>query len=260
MAKGDVSPLIPNPILISIGPISIRWYGVLITGGFLLGAFLALREARRQGWDQDHFLNVLLVAVPSALIGARLYYVLFNWDYYRYHIMDIPATWLGGLAFHGGLFGALAASWFMLRHYRLDYATALDIGAPSIVLGQAIGRWGNFFNQEAYGYAVDKSAVPWAMMIDGAWRHPAFLYESLWDLAVFGFLLYFRRRKWLLKGDVFLAYGVLYSTGRFWIEGLRTDSLMFFGMRTAQVISLLMILICGGFFIYRRKQMKSTDE
>ncbi|MDR1205307.1 MAG: prolipoprotein diacylglyceryl transferase [Peptococcaceae bacterium] len=252
----------PNPILISIGPISIRWYGVLIAGGFLLGAFLALREARRQGWNPDHFLNVLLVVMPSALVGARLYYVLFNLSYYQRHLAEIPATWLGGLAFHGGLFGALAASWFMLRHYRMNYAVALDIGAPSIVLGQAIGRWGNFFNQEAYGYAVDKAAVPWAMMIDGAWRHPAFLYESLWDLAVFAFLLYFRRREWALKGDVFLAYGVLYSAGRFWIEGLRTDSLMFLGMRTAQMVSLLMILVCGGIFVYRRRraQKKSTDE
>jgi phosphatidylglycerol:prolipoprotein diacylglycerol transferase len=255
-----VLSLSPDPILISIGSISIRWYGVLITGGFLLGAFLALREARRNGWNQEHMMNVLLVVMPAALVGARLYYVLFNWSYYRSHLMEIPATWLGGLAFHGGLFGALAASWFMLRHYGINYAAALDLGAPSIALGQAIGRWGNFFNQEAYGYVTDRAAVPWAMMIDGAWRHPAFLYESLWDLAIFFFLLYFRRREWLLKGDVFLAYGVLYSAGRFWIEGFRTDSLMFLGMRTAQLVSLLMILICGGIFVWRRTQKKIGDE
>jgi phosphatidylglycerol:prolipoprotein diacylglycerol transferase len=107
--QGGVSSLTPNPILISIGSVSIRWYGVLIVAGFLLGAFLALREARRQGWNPDHFLNVLLVVMPAALVGARLYYVLFNWSYYQQHMGEIPATWLGGLAFHGGLFGALAA-------------------------------------------------------------------------------------------------------------------------------------------------------
>jgi phosphatidylglycerol:prolipoprotein diacylglycerol transferase len=246
----------PNPILFSLGPISVKWYGVLIAAGFLLGAYLALKEARRLGWNQDHFFNVLLVALPAALAGARLYYVLFNWGYYRAHWLEIPATWLGGLAFHGGLFGALAAGWFMLRHYRMDYATALDIAAPSIVLGQAIGRWGNFFNQEAYGYVVERSQIPWAMMIDGAWRHPTFLYESIWNFALFGYLLYFRRRPGHLKGEVFLTYGILYSAGRFWIEGFRTDSLMMFGLRAAQVVSLLMITVCMGIMVYGRRKRR----
>ncbi|HHY05541.1 MAG TPA: prolipoprotein diacylglyceryl transferase, partial [Clostridia bacterium] len=143
----------------------------------------------------------------------------------------------------------------LLKKYRINFWQAADIAAPSIILGQALGRWGNFFNQEAYGYEVDPEVLPWAMYIDGAYRHPTFLYESLWNLGVFFFLLWLKGRKGLPRGDVFLAYVVLYSVGRFFIEGLRTDSLMLTAnLRAAQVVSALAIGIGLILIVYRHKK------
>lgn len=244
-----------NPIAFSLGPINVAWYGILIATAILLGTFLALREAERQGWDTDKLLNVILIALPAAFIGARLYYVIFNWDYYSRYPAEIPATWHGGLAIHGGLIGAFLASFFIMKKYKMNFWQGTDIVAPSIVLGQAIGRWGNFINQEAYGYPVDPNKVPWAMYIDGAYRHPTFLYESIWDLGVFLFLLWFRRKKGLKHGDVFLAYIIFYSIGRFVVEGFRTDSLMLTpSLRMAQVISALLIVSAGCILFYRHRK------
>ena len=244
----------PDPILFSWGPFTVRWYGVLIGLGMLLGVLLGLREARRKGLNEDHLLNMCLVALPAAVLGCRLYYVIFNWSYYAAHPERILRIWEGGLAIHGGIFVGGLVFVLMARHYRFGMGNVLDIAAPSVVLGQAIGRWGNFFNQEAYGYTVDPEKVPWAMYIDGAWRHPTFLYESLWDLGVFIFLLWFRRRKNLKTGDVALAYAFLYSLGRFWIEGLRTDSLMLLGtLRMAQVVSLVTMAAAVLIFWFRHK-------
>lgn len=248
-----------DPVAFSVGPFQVHWYGILIATAILLGTYLALREAERQGWDPDRFLNILIVAIPAAFIGARLYYVVFNWEYYRQYPLEIPATWHGGLAIHGGLIGALLAAYIMVRFYRFNFWQGVDIAAPSIVLGQAIGRWGNFFNQEAYGYPVDPARIPWAMYIDGAYRHPTFLYESLWDLGVFLFLLWFRRKAGLKRGDVFLPYALLYSVGRFVVEGFRTDSLMLTPtLRAAQVVSLAVILV-AGFLLYLRHRKTAQD-
>jgi phosphatidylglycerol:prolipoprotein diacylglycerol transferase len=241
-----------NPVAFTIGTLEVYWYGILIAAAFLLGSLLALKEAEFLGWDQDQFLNVLLVCIPGSILGARLYYVIFNWEHYSRFPGQILATWQGGLAIHGGIMGGVLAGYFMVRKYGLNFGQGLDIIAPSLILGQAIGRWGNFFNQEAYGYEVDPERLPWAMYIDGAYRHPTFLYESLWNLAVFFFLLWFRRRRGLLKGDVFLVYAILYSVGRFFIEGLRTDSLMLTPfLRAAQVLSAA-IIIGGGALLYWR--------
>jgi phosphatidylglycerol:prolipoprotein diacylglycerol transferase len=244
-----------DPVAFSIGPFSVRWYGILIATAILLGTILALRESERQGWDPDHFLNLILYCVPAAFVGARLYYVIFNWDYYSQYPKEIPAVWHGGLAIHGALIAAFIVGYLYTRYAKLSFWQAADIAAPSIILGQAIGRWGNFFNQEAYGYEVDPAKVPWAMYIDGAYRHPTFLYESLWNLGVFFFLLWFRRKPKLVKGDVFLTYAILYSVGRFFVEGLRTDSLMLTPyLRAAQVVSVLAILAAGGLMYYRHKR------
>lgn len=243
-----------DPIAFTIGPLVIRWYGILIATAVLIGTMLAIREVERQGWNPDTFLNIILVCVPAAILGARLYYVVFEWDYYRYNPQEILATWQGGMAIHGGLLGAFLAGYFMTRKYKLNFLQALDIAAPSIILGQAIGRWGNFFNQEAYGYEADPQRIPWAMYIDGAYRHPTFLYESLWNVGVFIFLLWFRRKQGLKYGDVFLLYAMLYSLGRFFVEGLRTDSLMLTEtLRIAQVVSAATILAAGAFLYYRHK-------
>ncbi|MFY9174368.1 MAG: prolipoprotein diacylglyceryl transferase [Peptococcia bacterium] len=230
-----------NPVAFTIGNLEVRWYGLLIAAAFLIGTILALREAKRQGWDEDKFLNVVIAVIPSALIGARLYYVIFKWDYYSRFPKEIFFTRQGGLAIHGGIILGVIVGCLMLRRYKYNLWQGLDIVAPSIILGQAIGRWGNFFNQEAYGYEVSPNDVPWAMYIDGAYRHPTFLYEFIWNLLVFAFLLWLRRRKTIKKGDVFLNYAALYSVGRLFIEGLRTDSLMLGDIRVAQLVSGLTI-------------------
>lgn len=228
-----------DPIAFQIGPVTVRWYGLLIATGLLIGIILASREVQRQNLDLDQFLNVILVAVPFGLIGARLFYVIFRWDYYGQYPAEVFMVWKGGLAIHGAVIGGLLAGYAMARYYRLPFLKLADIVAPSLILGQAIGRWGNFFNQEAYGYPTD---LPWAMYIAGAYRHPTFLYESLWDLVIFFLLLWLRRRKGIRTGDVFLAYVAGYSAGRFVIEGFRTDSLMFGPYRAAQLVSIAAII------------------
>ncbi len=244
-----------DPIAFTIGPLSVTWYGILIASAVLIGMFLALREAKRQGIDPDTFLNILVVCLPLAFVGARVYYVVFNWGYYSENLAEIPATWHGGLAIHGGLLFAFIGGYFMFKKYRLSFWQGADIAAPSVVLGQAIGRWGNLINQEAYGYPVDPEKIPWAMYIDGAYRHPTFLYESLWNVAVFAFLLWLRRKRGLKNGDVFLCYVLLYSVGRFMIEGLRTDSLMLTpSLRVAQVVSFLAVATATALLYLRHKQ------
>lgn len=238
----------PNPIAFSIGPLPIRWYGILMAVALLIGSKLAFDEAERQGIDEDTLMNLILIGAPLGWLGARLYYVIFNWGYYRQHLIEIPMIWQGGLAIHGGLTGAvLVGLWFARRH-KLSFWQIADIAAPSLALGQAIGRWGNFFNQEAYGYPT---SLPWAMYIAGEWRHPTFLYESIWDFLVFLALLRLRRHPKLKSGDVFLSYLGLYSVGRFVVEGFRTDSLMFGSLRAAQVASVA-IIIAAAYMIWQR--------
>lgn len=241
----------PGPFVLEIGPLSIRWYGLLFATGVLLGTWLAQREAIRRGEDPDQLLNVIVYGVMAGLIGARLYYVLFNWGYYGSRPLKILAVWEGGLAIHGGLLaGGLTAVIYSIRK-KLPVLTYLDIMAPSAPLGQAIGRWGNFFNQEAFGTPTD---LPWKLYIEPYHRppdlatfeyfHPTFLYESLWNLLVFS-LLYFllRRRLQRIPGALLLCYVGLYSVGRFFVEGLRIDSLMLGRLRAAQVMSLALIAI-----------------
>jgi phosphatidylglycerol:prolipoprotein diacylglycerol transferase len=239
----------PGPIALQIGPLAIRWYGLLIATAVLLGTSLAHREAIRRGEDPDQLLNVIVLGVMSALVGARLYYVLFNWGYYGPRPSKILAVWEGGLAIHGGILGgALATAIYTVRK-KLPVLTYMDIMAPSLVLGQAIGRWGNFFNQEAFGTPTN---LLWRLYIEPYHRpphlaafeffHPTFLYESLWDLGVF-VVLYFllRRRLEQSPGALSLYYLGLYSIGRYFVEGLRIDSLMLGPLRAAQVFSLVLM-------------------
>jgi phosphatidylglycerol:prolipoprotein diacylglycerol transferase len=238
----------PGAIILQIGPIAIRWYGLLIATGVLLGTTLAHREAIRRGLDPDRLLNVIVVAVLSALVGARLYYVLFNLGYYASNPLKIAAVWEGGLAIHGGLLAGAIAVVIVCRRSDLGIPTTMDILAPSLALGQAIGRWGNFFNQEAFGVPTD---LPWRLYIDPYHRppdlaryeyfHPTFLYESLWNLLVFAVLWFLLRKRLQDRpGALLLCYLGLYSGGRFFVEGLRIDSLMLGEFRVAQLVSLLL--------------------
>lgn len=241
----------PGPFVLQIGPLSIRWYGLLFATAVLLGTSLAHREAIRRRENADQLLNVIVFGVMLGLLGARLYYVLFNWDYYGPRPLKILAVWEGGLAIHGGLLvGALATVIYTVRK-KLPVLTYMDIMTPSLPLGQAIGRWGNFFNQEAFGTPTD---LPWKLYIDPYHRpphlvafeyfHPTFLYESLWNLLVFA-ILYFllRRRLQQTPGALVLCYVGLYSIGRFFVEGFRIDSLMLGPFRAAQVVSLGLIVV-----------------
>ncbi len=246
-SQNEVNQLF-DPVAITIGPYSIRWYGILIACAFALGIWLAYQRAKQQQYSTEHLINLITWIIPCAIIGARLYFVVFEWDYYRYHLAAIPAIWQGGLAIHGGLLGGTIAGLFYLYKHKLSFWQTADIIAPSVILGQAIGRWGNFFNQEAYGGPVSQNFIAHfptfiqqQMFIGGNYHHPTFLYESLWDLLIFAILLLaWRKRRF--PGQIGILYLLLYSLGRFFIEGLRTDSLMLGPLRIAQVISIILFL------------------
>ena len=253
----------PGAIAIELGPFAIRWYGILIATGMALGLWLASREARRRGEDSEALIKTAELALVGGLVGARLYYVLFNWDYYGQFPEKIIAVWEGGLAIHGGLLGGLLVGGFYAWLKRLPILTYLDIVAPSLALGQGIGRWGNFFNEEAFGRPTD---LPWRLYISPTHRppefarveffHPTFLYESLWDVGVFFLCFLFRRRLASAQGSLFLLYVGVYSVGRLLIEGLRTDSLMLGPIRIAQLVSGLGIAlaIVGIPLLWRRRR------
>ncbi|QSX08929.1 prolipoprotein diacylglyceryl transferase [Alkalibacter rhizosphaerae] len=248
----------PDPIAFRIFGLEIRWYGVLISAAILIGIAIATYRGKKKGIIADDILDIVLVSVPAAMIGARLYYVVFEWQYYIKYPREIFMIWEGGLAIHGGLIGAFIAGYVVCRLKKLHFWTVLDVFAPAFPLGQAIGRWGNFFNQEAHGRETD---LPWAITVNDPAKgliqvHPTFLYESIWNLLVLFLLLYFERGKKKVEGELILLYGIFYSTGRFFIEGLRTDSLMFMNMRVAQLISFGIIVVCTLLLKKRRRDQK----
>ena len=255
-----------DPIAFSLGPISIRWYGILISSAVALGTFLAVNEGKRRGIDPEHILNLIILVVPLGFLGARLYYVIFKWDYFGKNPSEIFAVWHGGLAIHGALIFGTAAAYFYIRRNRLDFWRLTDVLAPSIVLGQALGRWGNFFNQEAHGGPVGyefisrfPEFIQRGMFIEGQFYHPTFLYESLWNMGVFVVLLLFRRRGIAKKGDIFLGYIVLYSLGRLVIESLRMDSLMFGPFRAAQIVSVLAMGLASLLIVSHHRGLGSKN-
>lgn len=241
----------PGAILVQLGPIAVRWYGLLIATGVLLGTTIAHREAMRRDQDPDQLMNAIVWMVMAGLVGARLYYVIFEWgDVYSKDLAEIFKVWHGGLAIHGGLLAGGITGILYCRHHGISIPITLDILAPGLAMGQAVGRWGNFFNEEAFGAPTN---LPWKLYISPEHRplhlrgfeyfHPTFLYESLWNLLVFG-VLYFvlRKRLEVRPGALILCYFILYSIGRFFIEGLRIDSLMLGSLRVAQGMSALLAL------------------
>lgn len=243
----------PGPIIVKIGPLTLRWYGVLIASAVLIGVALSGYLAKRRHLNPEIVGDLAIWLVLAAIPSARLYYVLFEWQQYAKNPVDIFAIWKGGIAIHGAILGGLISTLIFARVRQVPFWQLADIVAPSLILGQAIGRWGNFFNSEAFGAPTN---LPLRLYIPPAQRpleyanfdyfHPTFLYESIWNLMVFSILifLFFRdlQGKPRLKlGTLFLTYLLLYSMGRFWIEGLRTDSLMLGPLRIAQVVSLVEI-------------------
>ncbi|MEM9926707.1 MAG: prolipoprotein diacylglyceryl transferase [Cyanobacteria bacterium P01_D01_bin.50] len=268
----------PGPILLRLGPITIRWYGLLIASAVLIGVTLSQYLAKRRNVNPDLLSDLSIWLVIGAIPAARLYYVLFQWREYVQRPWDIVAIWKGGIAIHGAIIGGLLVSLIFAKLKRISFWQLADLVAPSLILGQAIGRWGNFFNSEAFGKPTN---LPWKLyipreitlfngvkvyprppeFIDESFFHPTFLYESLWNFMIFALLmiLFFRglQGKLPLKtGAIFLVYLVGYSLGRFWIEALRLDSLMLGPLRVAQVISLIEIAmgIAGLWWLYIRKR------
>ena len=259
----------PGPLLFQLGPFSLRWYGLLIAVAVLLGLLLATRLGRQRGIDPAVISDLLPILVLAAVIGARTYYVLFEWRQYQVNWLDALAIWRGGIAIHGALIGGSIAVIFYARWRRVPFWTLLDVLVPSVALGQAIGRWGNFFNSEAFGLPTDlpwKLTIPFANrpieFLDQANFHPTFLYESLWNLGVLALLLVLFRRASLGRlnlpaGALSCVYLLSYSTGRLWIEGLRIDPLCLSGtppfceggLRMAQLMSLVLMAI-GGFGLW----------
>jgi len=238
-----------DPIAFELGPFVFRWYGIIMASAFLIGITLAYYRASANNIDPNHILNMVTVIIPAAIIGARTYYVAFEWENYAGDFLEMIAVWHGGLAIHGGVIGGVIAGLIYVKMYCLPVWKIADIMAPSLILGQAIGRWGNFINQEAHGGAVSEQFINYfptfiknQMYINGQYYHPAFLYESIWNIIVF-LLLIFRWPRKKFQGEIALLYLVLYSTGRFFIEGIRTDSLMLGPFRVAQLISIALIIV-----------------
>ena len=250
-----------DPIAFSLGPIQVHWYGVIIGTGIALALWLAMREGQKRGLPKDIFADLMLWAIPIAIISARLYYVIFQWDYYSQFPGEIPKIWNGGIAIHGALIGAVATTYFFTKARGVSFWKLADIAAPSLILGQAIGRWGNFMNQEAHGGEVSRAFLENLylpefiinqMYINGTYYHPTFLYESIWNILGFILLMALRRVN-LGRGEIFLSYVIWYSIGRFFVEGMRTDSLMLTEtLRIAQTISIALILVAIGLWIFRR--------
>lgn len=245
-----------DPVAFRIFGIEIMWYGVLISLGVLLGVLTALKECRRTGFKEDNLLDFLIIAIPSAIVGARAYYVIFSWDYYSRNLSEIINIRNGGLAIHGALIAGIVAGVLFCRKRKIKILQLLDIVMPSVSLGQSIGRWGNFVNQEAYGGPTD---LPWAIVVNGQKVHPTFLYESIIDFTLFIFLTWYMRKKKTTDGQVFSLYLILYSAGRFFVEGLRTDSLMFLGMRVAQLVSVGAIAVGAAIFVYIRRSSEKDS-
>jgi len=234
----------------------IHWYGVLIALGVLLGVLLAVRREEKLGLKKDTVLDLALVCVPGAVICARIYYVVFSWDVYRGDFWSVFRLWEGGLAIYGAILGGALTAWIFAKVKKIHFAVIADLCAPALAIGQAIGRWGNFLNQEAYGAPVKNPAwqfFPAAVNISGTWHYATFFYESVWcALIVFALLLGEKTCFFRKKGDTFSWYLFLYGLERSLVEGLRTDSLYLGPVRVSQALSLLLVLGAGIFLIRHR--------
>ena len=239
-------------VLIDLGFIQIYWYSFFIFLALSVGGTLVLKEAKKFNIDEDKLINMFFFLIPISILGARLYYVIFNWSYYSNNFLEIFEVWEGGLAIHGGLLAGFIFTTFYCLKNDISIVRMLDIIVVSLLIGQAIGRWGNFFNGEAFGvettYEFLHKFIPFdfiieGMNIDGIYHHPTFLYESIWCFIGFIVLLIVRRFKYLKLGQLTGTYMVWYGVGRYFIEGLRTDSLMIGNFKMAQIVSIFMVIL-----------------
>lgn len=246
----------PNPIAFTIFNIDIRWYAIFVMSGIIAASIIVCMRAARHDLTSDQLMNFIIICVPCGIIGARAYYVLFNWDWYAGDLLKILNIRQGGLAIHGGLILGIAVGLLLCYIWKIRPLNLLDLCVPAIALAQSIGRWGNYFNSEAHGGPTD---LPWGVWIDGNTYHPTFLYESIWCFILFLVLIYVDNRR-RFEGQIVLLYGMLYSMERFLVESLRTDSLMIGPFRQAQVLSLAVIAVCVVFYIILEKKHVSQES
>lgn len=266
---------------ISIGGFTIAYYGIVIGIGIIGGLMLAQWQAKRTGQDPEMYLDLAMIAVVLSIIGARVYYVVFAWDMYKDDLLSIFNIRNGGLAIYGGVLTAIATVFVFAKVKKQPFGLLTDTAGLGLILGQVVGRWGNFFNREAFGGYTDNllamqlpvSAVRRSDIsadlaahimniggIDYIQVHPTFLYESLWNLCVLLFLIWYSPKK-KFHGEVFCLYLLLYGIGRFWIEGLRTDQLIFFGtgLAVSQMLALVMVVVSLCIIAMGRKRQKTKQ-
>ena len=267
---------------ISIFGFSIAYYGIVIVTGMMIAIWIAQREAKRTGQNPEQYLDLAMIGIAAGILGARIYYVIFAWDYYKDDLLSIFNIRQGGLAIYGGIIGACSAVVIYSRKKKQNFSLLMDTASMSIVFGQIMGRWGNFFNREAFGDYTNNlfamqlpvSAVRANEITQKMWDHvvtvngveyiqvhPTFLYESLWNVGVLLFLFWFRKRK-KFNGEVFLMYLIGYGLGRIWIEGLRTDQLLLpvVGLPVSQLLSGCLVVGCTILVVWKRKKLSSGGE
>lgn len=267
---------------ISIFGFSIAYYGIVIVTGMMIAICIAQREAKRTGQNPEQYLDLAMIGIAAGILGARIYYVIFAWDYYKDDLLSIFNIRQGGLAIYGGIIGACIAVVIYSRKKKQNFSLLMDTASMSIVFGQIMGRWGNFFNREAFGDYTNNlfamqlpvSAVRANEITQKMWDHvvtvngveyiqvhPTFLYESLWNVGVLLFLFWFRKRK-KFNGEVFLMYLIGYGLGRIWIEGLRTDQLLLpvVGLPVSQLLSGCLVVGCTILVVWKRKKLSSGGE
>ena len=258
--RGGMALIEISSTALSVFGLTVRWYGVLITLGVLCAFLLAARREKRLGLPPDTALDLVLCGLPAAIVGARLYYVIFAWDAFANDPVSALYIWQGGLAIYGGLIGGVLAGAVYGRVKKLPFLKLADLAAPSLALGQAVGRWGNFLNQEAYGALARhdwQKRFPISVLIaaDGQWHCATFFYESAWCLMIVIVLLLLERRNLFRRdGARFTGYVFLYALERALVEGLRTDSLMWGPVRVSQALSLVALIVCAGIILARRRR------
>ena len=256
-----------NPVAFKLGNLSVKWYGIIMAVAIILAVSMAIFEGRKRQIESDDFMDLLLWAVPLGYVGARIYYVIFEWNYYSQHLDEIIAIWNGGIAIYGGLLAGLAVLLVFCYKRMLPPFLMLDIITPGVMAAQILGRWGNFINQEAHGGPTTLAFLQSLhlpdfiinqMKIGGVYYQPTFLYESFFNLIGLLIILLLRHRKHLFKqGEIFMLYLAWYSVIRFFVEGMRTDSLYLWGSsRVSQMLSVILLIVVIVLFIYRRRVVK----
>lgn len=246
----------PDPIAFTVMGIDVKWYGILIALGFMLAIYISYKRANNFSIKPDNILDFAIILIPVSVVGARLYYVAFRWEYYQGNLQSIINIRNGGLAIHGGILFGIIAGIIVCKVKKINVLDLADLVFPSVALAQSIGRWGNFFNSEAHGGPTN---FPIAVIIEGQKYHPTFLYESVFCFLLFWILLWISRKR-NFKGQIVLLYGMLYSLERYFVEGLRTDSLMLGEIRIAQLVSIISIFGCAAAYFVLNKNSKEIHK